>query len=140
MKKVKGFTYWEIIIVLTVICVLGAAAIPAYFDYKRRVYFSNILQVTKPYVSAVNECYKKNKDLKKCSGSQNSIPANLLPNEDVAGLTTVNGVIEVAPLSQYGILTTDNYKLIPKPDPKTNNLVWTTDGNAVTKKYFQDVD
>lgn len=136
MKRMDGFSALEVIIVLSVLIIFGAAAIPAYYDYERRIYFNNVIQITAPYKTAVEACYKKTKNFSNCSGGQNAIPANLSKTENFENLQTTKGAIVVTPLVIYGILKTDQYILTPSVEPKTKNVVWVNGGDATKKQYY----
>ena len=57
MKNVqKGFTLIELMIVVAIIGILAAVAIPAYQDYTKKARFSEVISLTGAYKTAVELC------------------------------------------------------------------------------------
>lgn len=133
----KGFTYVELLITIIVIGVLAALAIPAYQDYLRRAYMSEVVQVAAPYQVAVNECLQHTKKLKGCNAGARRIPAAIkAPNGPVSSLTVLDGIITVIPLPAKGVTTAETYILTPSYDA-SGDVTWKTSGGSVTKGYTQ---
>ena len=57
MKNVqKGFTLIELMIVVAIIGILAAVAIPSYQNYTKKAKFTEIVRATAPLKQAVDEC------------------------------------------------------------------------------------
>ena len=57
MKKVQqGFTLIELMIVVAIIGILAAVAIPSYQNYTNKAKFSEVVNATAPFKAAVEEC------------------------------------------------------------------------------------
>ncbi len=57
MKNVqKGFTLIELMIVVAIIGILAAVAIPSYQNYTKKAKFTEVVQATAPLKQAVDEC------------------------------------------------------------------------------------
>lgn len=135
-RSILGFTYIELVVAAFVIGILGSIAYPAFLDYSRRAYYTEIVAATEPLKLAVAECYKIHKTFMGCNAGSFKIPANvIIAKGHVASTTVVNGVIVVTPVPGKSFVTTDTYTLTPTL--KGKDLLWASSGNAVKSGYVQ---
>lgn len=128
MKAVnKGFTLIELMIVVAIVAILAAIALPAYQTYTKKAKFTEVIQATAPYKSAVEICIFKlgAGNATGCDLQAHGIPA--APDKAnmnyVESLGVTNGEITVT-------ATKDLDDAVYKLTPKVN-----TDGSV---KWSQD--
>lgn len=135
-QKQQGFTLIELMIVVAIIGILAAVALPAYQDYTKRAHVSEGITLGASAKSAVTEYYTSQAALP-TSNTQAGLPAK---GTDIKG----NAVKSVA-ISTGGVITvtfngkvTDNATLIFVPDVTTNpgSITWSCNTGSVDDKYL----
>ena len=56
MKNSYGFTLIELMIVVAIVAILAAVALPAYLQYTKRAHFSEVIAATGPAKTAIEVC------------------------------------------------------------------------------------
>ena len=136
MNKQKGFTLIELMIVVAIIGILAAIAVPAYQNYTIRARYTEVVQATQPFKLGVEECFQATGDLANCDAGLDGVPQAIAAGEfgatalvDTVGV--VDGIVTVTPKTANGIAAADTYILTPTPQ-SAGNLTWASSGGGVT--------
>src|SRR5690606_9727583 len=127
-------------IVVAIIGILAAIALPAYQDYTKRARGSEIVLATAPYKLGVTECVANGNCLNATangivvpatgSRASASVPDNLASTNAPAGAqystiqVSAAGVITVVPKATNGFVAGDTYVLTPTYNTATRNVTW----------------
>jgi type IV pilus assembly protein PilA len=98
-------------IVVAIIGILAAVALPAYQTYTKKAAYSEVVLAVTPYKAAVVVCTLKNL-LADCDLGSNGIPGTT-SSQAVASVAVDAGVIKVTPKVFSGIVAADTYTLSP---------------------------
>jgi type IV pilus assembly protein PilA len=124
MKKQSGFTLIELMIVVAIVAILAAIALPAYQNYTKKARFTEVVSATGALKTAVELCFADKNDLTLCDSGSEGIPAaqsgaiGLVESLDVAG-----GQITATAVTGNGL---DGEDYILGPTANGNKLTWAT--------------
>lgn len=140
-SNTAGFTLIELMIVVAIIGILAALAIPSYQNYTNKAKFAEVIQATAPYKLAIEICYQATGTLTGCTapaaGASNS---SGVPTEYTAPNATTGYTASVA--AADGIITATSqqitaggtppytYILTPTADTASGRLNWAVSGTC----------
>jgi len=134
-RATNGFTLIELMIVVAIIGILTAIALPQYQDYTQRSKAQGALHALAGFMDSIAECSQELGMLTGCSAGANNVPAipagtaaDPLPKY-VTGITSItNGVITAT------LVATDSSglpeSLVLTPTVNATNLTWVGTGTA----------
>lgn len=132
-----GFTLMELMVVIAIVGILVAIAIPSYQSYTKRAHFTEVVQAAGPYKLGVEECFQVMGNLTDCKNGHHGVPPAITSGNGAGLIDSItvsqNGIIDIIPHEKFGISKNDSYKLIPTE--KNGILIWKSSGNAVEKGY-----
>ena len=138
MKKQQGFTLIELMIVVAIIGILAAIAIPAYQDYTIRAQVSEGLNLSGGAKAAVTEYFQDRGTLPTNNTVAGLAAAGDIEGKYVVSVTVTDGVIEV----EYGkdahaIITGANLQLSPDTTvPGSVQWICTDGTTAIDNKHL----
>lgn len=135
MKRMqKGFTLIELMIVVAIIGILAAVAIPAYKDYTVRARFTNIVNATNAIKVTMSECIQDNGAIAPCDTYAELGLTAPAADANIASVTVtaVTGVIVGTGTAAAGAFTYTATPTVPAAGDTT--MPWVIGGTCVAAK------
>ena len=137
----KGFTLIELMIVIAIIGILAAIAIPSYQNYIKKAAYSEIPLAMSSIRTAVDTCYGIEKSLAACDTAASigeTLPTGLTGKAlNKIEMTANSAIVTATPNAYKGIEAGDTCVLTPNADA-SDRLIWTYSGACLTKGFVKN--
>ncbi|MGZ5579724.1 MAG: pilin [Methylobacter sp.] len=138
MKKAQqGFTLIELMIVVAIIGILAAVAIPAYSNYTKKAKFSEVILAAEAKKSAVETCFRDygmsqaTVTVTGCSDASNGVPAAAGASGYVTSVSVTNGVITAT--SATSLDSTSPTFILTPTIVNNEQLTWAVSASSTCK-------
>jgi type IV pilus assembly protein PilA len=134
MKKQQGFTLIELMIVVAIIGILAAIAIPAYQDYTIRAQVSEGMSLASGAKAAVAEFYQDSGTWPATNGAAGLSPAANIEGQYTTGVAVVANVVTVTYGDQANTAITGKTLTLTATD-NIGAIEWTCDNGTLLDKH-----
>lgn len=127
MKKqphVSGFSLIELMVVVAILGILAAIAIPSYQTYTQRARFAEIVSATETFKMAVALALQQGSSLSELKNGSAGIPAEPKATKNLSNIKVENGTITATATALINSVT---YIL----KPNTDGSSWTVSGTCL---------
>ena len=135
MNNAKGFTLIELMIVVAIIGILAAIALPAYQDYTKKAKFADVNYAVGAIKTAAAICFQQEGLTTGCIQGKYEIPADV--TVATANIKTVKTVATATTIAITGTATTAAGGLtnVMTATDTAGKLVWVQSGTCLAKGW-----
>ncbi|MFC3107257.1 prepilin-type N-terminal cleavage/methylation domain-containing protein [Undibacterium arcticum] len=131
-RATRGFTLIELMIVVAIIGILAAIALPQYSSYTSRSRAAGAATELDSLKEAISECFQTNGNFTGCTTMGTGTIPNVVVSKFVTVLPTIDAVTGVIATTTTGATLSDgtplSYILTPSNTASQANMIWNASG------------
>lgn len=133
-QKIKGFTLIELMIVIAIIGILVAIALPLYGNHTKRAKFSEVIRASASVKVGIESCFNLKFNAASCNEwDEIGIDPILLANADLVDSVTLDTATGAVTFNGHATeLNGATYVMTPSFDNSSNMLTWVYSGTCKT--------
>ena len=138
-RTAQGFTLIELMIVVAIIAILTAIAIPAYQDYVIRAQVTEGLSLSTGAKGAVWDFYSNTGHYPPGNASAGLATSSLITGNYVSGVDVTGGVIRISYQQPNANVAIQAKNLVLSPISAAGSIDWTCKPSSIDGKYLPTV-
>lgn len=127
-RKEIGFSLIELMIVVSLIGILTAMAIPSYQQYAKRARFAEVVSATEPFKTAIALALQEGVPVTELSNGMHGIPNESKISKHIQKIKVERGII-----TAIATVLIEGATYILKPN--TDGTLWDVSGTCLKKGY-----